>query len=140
MYNIWSQGNCEGHVDIIRMLGSIDFFLPYFPLEGSNIRELFTKRLVDQSAAVLGSDATNLTWSDDVTDLLMSKVWAGRLLPQKIVCSVLIICTAGQVVEVSPYICAIPANHRILDMQTMYGHASIMHLMSAAAAYASCPL
>ena len=79
VYSIWSQGNCEGHVDIIRMLGSIDFFLPYFPLEGSNIRELFTKRLVDQSAAVLTSDAANLSWSDDVTDFLMSKVWLGRL-------------------------------------------------------------
>lgn len=81
MYNIWSQGNCEGHVDIIRMLGSIDFFLPYFPLEGSNIRELFINRLVDQSAAVLRSDAANLTWSNDVTDFLMSKVWAGRQFP-----------------------------------------------------------
>lgn len=78
VYNIWSQGNCEGHVDIIRMLGSIDFFLPYFPLEGCNIRELFINRLADQSTAVLRSDAANLTWSNDVTDFLMSKVWAGR--------------------------------------------------------------
>ena len=81
VYDIWSQGHCEEHVDIIRMLGSIDFFLPYFPLEGSNIRELFVNRLVDQRAAVLRSDAANVTWSNDVTDFLMSKVWAGRRLP-----------------------------------------------------------
>ena len=78
VYNIWSQSNCEGHVDIIRMLGSIDFFLPYFPLESSHIRELFTKRLVAQNAALLRSDAANLTWSEDVIDFLMSKVWTGR--------------------------------------------------------------
>ena len=82
MYDIWSQGNCESQLDIIKMLGSIDFFLPYFPLEGSNIRELFTKRLVDQSAAVLSGDAANLTWSDGVMDFLMSKVWTGRLFPR----------------------------------------------------------
>ena len=106
------------------MLGSIDFFLPYFPLEGSNIRELFTKRLVDQSAAVLNGNAAILTWSDDVTDFLMSKVWAGRLLPHKIVC--FLPWSPAQLAEgsqMSPYICAhIPANHRVLDMHTLYGH------------------
>lgn len=56
------------------MLGAIDFFLPYFPLEASNIQELFTKRLTEQTAALLRSDATNLTWSVEVTDFLISKV------------------------------------------------------------------
>ena len=80
MYNIWSQGDCEGHVDIMRMLGSIDFFLPYFPLEGSNIHDLFMMRLADQSAAVLRSDAINLTWSAEVVNFLLSKVQS-RALP-----------------------------------------------------------
>ena len=74
VYNIWSQGNCEGHVDIIRMLGSIDFFLPYFPLDRSNIQDLFEQRLVDQSDAVLRNDAANLTWTTEVIPFLLSKV------------------------------------------------------------------
>ncbi|DBA91747.1 hypothetical protein WJX77_012496 [Trebouxia sp. C0004] len=74
VYNIWSQGNCESHVDIIRMLGAIDFFLPYFPLEASNLRDMFTKRLHKQAEQLQGSDATNLTWSPSVIDFLLSKV------------------------------------------------------------------
>lgn len=74
VYDIWSQGNCESHVDIIRMLGAIDFFLPFFPLEASNIQQLFTKRLAEQSTALLRSDAANLTWSAEVMDFLISKV------------------------------------------------------------------
>ncbi len=74
MYNIWSQGNCESHVDIIRMLGAIDFFLPYFPLEASNLQDLFAKRLYDQAEQLQGSDAANLTWSPPVIDFLLSKV------------------------------------------------------------------
>lgn len=76
VYNIWSQGNCEGHLDIIKMLGSIDFFLPYFPLEGSNIRDLFDQRLVDYSATLLSNEAANLTWSAEVVDFLLNKVRA----------------------------------------------------------------
>ncbi|KAL3137739.1 hypothetical protein ABBQ38_005003 [Trebouxia sp. C0009 RCD-2024] len=74
VYDIWSQGNCESHVDIIRMLGAIDFFLPFFPLEASNIQELFTKRLAEQSAVLVRADAANLTWSVEVMDFLISKV------------------------------------------------------------------
>ena len=74
VYNIWSQGNCESHVDIIRMLGAIDFFLPYFPLEASNLRDLFAKRLHTQAEQLQGSDTANLTWSPPVIDFLLSKV------------------------------------------------------------------
>lgn len=74
VYNIWSQGNCENHVDIIRMLGSIDFFLPYFPLEAANIHDLFGQRLKDQAEKLHSSDAASLTWSAAVLDFLLSKV------------------------------------------------------------------
>ena len=80
MYSIWSQGNCESHVDIIKMLGAIDFFLPYFPLEASNIRDLFVKRLQDQAHQLRRSDNINLTWSAFVVDFLLSKVTPSGLL------------------------------------------------------------
>jgi len=56
------------------MLGAIDFFLPYFPLEASNLQDLFAKRLHDQAEQLQGSDAANLTWSPPVIDFLLSKV------------------------------------------------------------------
>ena len=56
------------------MLGAIDFFLPYFPLEGVNIHDLFSKRLDNQAEKLLKSDAANLTWSIAVVDFLLTKV------------------------------------------------------------------
>ena len=107
------------------MLGSIDFFLPYFPLESSNIQELFTKRLVDQSAALLRSDAANLTWSEDVTDFLMSKVWAGRLSPftTQALITMHSRLSARKCLSTSVNCCC--NIHRELDMHTAYEHASI---------------
>lgn len=56
------------------MLGAIDFFLPYFPLEASNLQDLFAKRLHNQAEQLQGSDAANLTWSPAVVEFLLSKV------------------------------------------------------------------
>lgn len=72
------------------MLGAIDFFLPFFPLEASNIQELFTKRLAEQSAVLVRADAANLTWSVEVMDFLISKVWTqADLFPYNSMCFLL---------------------------------------------------
>ena len=59
---------------MIRMLGNIDFFLPYFPLDASNLRDLFAKHLGDQAEKLQQSDAANLTWAGSVLVFLRSKV------------------------------------------------------------------
>lgn len=81
------------------MLSAIDFFLPFFPLEASNIQELFTKRLAEQSAALVRNDAANLTWSAEVMDFLLSKVWTQADL------SLTIQCVPGLLCLVTP-VCA----------------------------------
>lgn len=56
------------------MLGAVDFFLPYFPLEASNLQDLFAKHLTDQAEKLQRSDAANMTWSSTVIGFLLSKV------------------------------------------------------------------
>lgn len=61
-------------MDIIKLLGAIDFFLPYFPLGGDSIRSLFEKQLEKQADRLLASHAVKLGWDPQVVDFLMSKV------------------------------------------------------------------
>lgn len=83
VYEVWSQAKCESHVDLIKMLGAVDFFLPYFPLEASNLRELFTKRLEDLAQQLHRRELLTLTWPTPVVEFLLSKVDFGDCKPNE---------------------------------------------------------
>ena len=63
-------------MDIIKLLGAVDFFLPYFPLGQDSMRSLFQRKLANQAARLLDSHAVSMSWSPDVVDFLLSKVGA----------------------------------------------------------------
>ena len=95
MYDVWSQANCESHVDLIKMLGAVDFFLPYFPLEASNLRELFTKRLEDLAQQLHRREQLTLTWPTSVVEFLLSKVRLQRLICSMQACAALSVFTSA---------------------------------------------
>ena len=74
VYNAWSRTDCESHVDIIKMLGAVDFFLPYFPLGRDSIHSLFEKQLQKQADRLQASHVVELTWDQQVVKFLVSKV------------------------------------------------------------------
>ena len=52
----------------------MDFFLPYLPLEGAHVRELFRRRLQEEHLALRRHHAAaSLAWGDPELDFLVSK-------------------------------------------------------------------
>lgn len=52
----------------------VDFFLPYLPLEGTHVRELFRRRLQEEDLALRRHHAAaSLAWGDPELDFLVSK-------------------------------------------------------------------
>lgn len=52
VFERWQQQGCEERSDTMKMVGLVDFFLPFFPLERKHVHELFELRLKEKVAAV----------------------------------------------------------------------------------------
>lgn len=74
IFQTWAAGDCESHADTLKMVGMIDFFLPYLPLEAGHMRRLFHMRLRDEARALRGRHRCRLTWGPAELDFLVSKV------------------------------------------------------------------
>jgi len=82
VFERWQKQGCEERTDTIKMVGLVDFFLPFFPLERKHVQELFELRLREKAAAVQkqlkrrSSNRENLVlvWDSAVVEFLTSKV------------------------------------------------------------------
>jgi DNA polymerase III delta prime subunit len=84
VFERWRKQGCEERTDTMKMVGLVDFFLPFFPLERKHIKELFELRLQEKAAAVQkqlklsasssSSSTPLIKWDAAVVDFLTGKV------------------------------------------------------------------
>lgn len=84
VFERWQKQGCEDRTDTMKMVGLVDFFLPFFPLERTHVHELFELRLREKVDAVetqLKRSSSNkensekkIIWDDKVLEFLTSKV------------------------------------------------------------------
>ncbi|KAK9830272.1 hypothetical protein WJX72_010727 [[Myrmecia] bisecta] len=74
VFDIWQRGECEDRTDTLKMVGLIDFFLPFLPLERPHIKQLFEMRLLEKAQQMRQSMGTDLAWDDAVLAFLTGKV------------------------------------------------------------------
>lgn len=83
VFSRWQGQGCEQRTDTLKMVGLVDFFLPFFPLERQHVEQLFELRLQEKAATVAkdvcggsGGDAcrVGLTWDASVVKFLTDKV------------------------------------------------------------------
>ncbi len=70
----WDAAGCHDTASLWKMVGLVDFFLPFLPLERPHLHQLFQIRLNATAAALLQSHGANLTWDPAVTTFLCDKV------------------------------------------------------------------
>lgn len=78
VFQVWQQQGCEDFSDSQKLLRSIDFFLPFYPLEKIHIEKLFRKKLdgLRYSAAeeFKGIGNVTLVYTPDIIEYLVNKV------------------------------------------------------------------
>ena len=74
VFERWAAAGCEDHADTLKMVGLIDFFLPFFPLERAHVRAAFNLRLKQRAAALWDAEGVELKWSDAVIAFLTERV------------------------------------------------------------------
>jgi hypothetical protein len=84
VFERWQKQGCEDRTDTMKMVGLVDFFLPFFPLERTHVHELFELRLREKVDAVetqLKRSSSNkensekkIIWDEKVLEFLTSKV------------------------------------------------------------------
>lgn len=74
IFERWLKQGCEDRTDTLKMVGLIDIFLPFFPLEAEHLRALFESRLKERSEALEASGIGRLVWQSEVVDHLLSLV------------------------------------------------------------------
>ena len=77
VFERWQKQGCEERTDTMKMVGLVDFFLPFFPLERKHVKELFELRLREKAAVVqaqLRRSTSPFTWDAAVVDFLTKKV------------------------------------------------------------------
>jgi hypothetical protein len=84
VFERWQKQGCEERTDTMKMVGLVDFFLPFFPLERTHVKELFELRLREKAAAVEaqlkrggssgGDSSPPLVWDGAVVEFLTNKV------------------------------------------------------------------
>ncbi|KAK9821179.1 hypothetical protein WJX74_005314 [Apatococcus lobatus] len=70
----WDATGCHDHASLWKMVSMVDFFLPFLPLEQSDLRRLFDIRLNAIAADLLQAQQAELTWAPDVIAFLCDKV------------------------------------------------------------------
>ena len=77
----WDEGGCHDHASLWKMVGLVDFFLPFLPLEQVHLERLFQIRLGAIAASLLHSHRVNLTWAPELIPFLYKKVKMQLSLP-----------------------------------------------------------
>ena len=70
----WDAGGCHDSASLWKMVGLVDFFLPFLPLERPHLARLFHIRLNAAAADLLHSHQADLTWDPAVIAFLCDKV------------------------------------------------------------------
>ena len=74
IFERWTRQACEDRTDTLKMVGLIDIFLPFFPLEAAHLRELFVRRLAERGEALEAAGLGRLSWEPAVIDHLLALV------------------------------------------------------------------
>ena len=45
IFSTWAAEGCESRTDTLKLVGLVDYFLPFLPLERSHVAQLFGMRL-----------------------------------------------------------------------------------------------
>lgn len=74
VFERWKAQGCEERDDTIKMVGIVNYFLPFFPLEKQHIEKLFGMRLVAKSEELAARRLGAVAWAPSVVDFLTAKV------------------------------------------------------------------
>lgn len=77
VFQVWQQQGCEDFSDSQKLLRSIDFFLPFYPLEKKHLEILFRKTLNGFQASAwkeFGTGNVTLEYGLDIVEFLIDKV------------------------------------------------------------------
>jgi hypothetical protein len=74
VFERWLAQGCEERADTLKMVGLVDFFLPFFPLEESHVRRLFAHRLAERGAELAAEGLGGLAVDPKVVDFLVARV------------------------------------------------------------------
>lgn len=74
VFSRWRAQGCEEHADTMKMVGVVDLFLPFFPLERAHVGRLFAMRLRDRGDALAAARLGGLGWGAGVVEFLTNKV------------------------------------------------------------------
>lgn len=70
VFTMWQNQKCEEFSDSQKLIRSIDFFLPFYPLEKQHIEALFRMKLDEYSKRA----GKNVTYGEEVIEYLVDKV------------------------------------------------------------------
>lgn len=74
VFEQWYSEGCEDRIDTLKMVGHVDHFLPFFPLEKEHIKSIFELRLRKRSDELREQKLGALHWDESITDFLAGKV------------------------------------------------------------------
>ena len=81
VFERWAAQGCEERTDTMKMVGLVDFFLPFFPLERPHVRRLFEMRLAERARALAERRLGGLAWDESVLEFLTQRVEYGGEYP-----------------------------------------------------------
>lgn len=79
VFSRWSSEQCEDRTDTLKMVGLVDFFLPFFPMERRHVGEILQMRLKERRLALQKEHNARLSWRPDVVPFLSDKVGSSHL-------------------------------------------------------------
>lgn len=75
VFRRWLEEGCEDRTDTLKMVGLVDFFLPFFPLGRDELIKVVDLRLNEKiDGATKGGTRGRLRWSPEVADFLLENV------------------------------------------------------------------
>ena len=74
----WEATGCHDFASLWKMVGMVDFFLPFLPLERSHVQRLLEIRLDAFAADLLQNQLVELTWAPDIITFLCDRVRQSR--------------------------------------------------------------
>jgi hypothetical protein len=71
----WQKQGCESADDTLKMASLVEWFIPYFPLQRSPVRQVFQHRLLQLGAKLAVEKHITLSWESALLDFLVGKVF-----------------------------------------------------------------
>lgn len=75
VFQRWLEEGCEDRTDTLKMVGLVDFFLPFFPLQKKDLEQIVEIRLGEKlEETVRGQRAGPFIWGPEIAKFILEKV------------------------------------------------------------------